>query len=291
MIPKIIHNIWIEGYENLPNENKINYLNIKKKNPDWEFLIWDDEMIKKLLQKYPSISDMYNKNTYTVFDKDSIKSHIARYIIMKEYGGLYFDIDFNCTSSFDNLFSNENNNSDTNKTIFISKSAVNYWNYIYSLQKTKYSSGFMAVDKNHPIWNKVIEKLKHATTKYDIINAVDISLQQIENNHKTSETSFPIVILDKVNSDYYQCENNETICYKSVPSSHIMFGSVFKYITCYHKQILLFILAVIIIICVEYLYMHNSRTFGVVNFIPGLPGSAPPSQPILQKKKGNKPKQ
>jgi hypothetical protein len=289
MIPKIIHNIWIEGYENLPNENKINYLNIKKSNPDWEFLIWDDEMIKKLLQKYPSLSDMYNKNTYTVFDRDSIKSHIARYIIMKEYGGLYFDIEFNCTASFDKLFSNENNKSESNETIFICKSNMNYWNYIYSLQKTKYSSRFMAMDKNHPIWNKVIEKLKHATTKYDIINAIDISLQQIENNHKTSETSFPIVILDNVNGDYYQCENNETICYKTAPSSRTIFGSIFKYITCYHKQFLLFILTLIIIICVEYLYMHNARSFGIVNFIPGMPGSAPPSQPITQKKKG-KPK-
>jgi hypothetical protein len=285
MIPKIIHNIWIEGYENLPNENKINYLNIKKNNPDWEFLIWDDEMIKKLLQKYPYLRDMYNKNTYSVFDKESIKSHIARYIIMKEYGGLYFDIEFNCTSSFDKLFSNENNNSESKETIFISKSTVNYWNYIYSLQKTKYSSGFVAMDKNHPIWNKVIEKLKHATTKYDIINALDISLQQNENNDQTSKNGFPVIILDKVNGDYYQCENNDTICYK--PSKIIgVFGNTFKYIKCYYKQIILFIIAVIIIICVEYLYIHNAKSFGVVNFIPGLPGSAPPSQPIMQKKKG-----
>ena len=54
MLPKIIHNIWIQGYEKLPNENKVTHANIKNMNPEWEFMIWDDDMIKKMLKKYPS---------------------------------------------------------------------------------------------------------------------------------------------------------------------------------------------------------------------------------------------
>ena len=110
MIPKIIHNIWIQGYENLPNENKIHHLNIKKLNPDWEFMIWDDEMIKNLLQKYPKIYDIYKKSDYYSgsIENNIIKSDIARYIIMKEYGGLYFDIEFKCKSTFDDVFLNKN---------------------------------------------------------------------------------------------------------------------------------------------------------------------------------------
>jgi hypothetical protein len=285
MLPKIIHNIWIQGYENLPNEIKVNHLKLKKRNQDWEFIIWDDEMIKKLLKKYPRLYEMYNNNSYTVFDKDSIKSHIARYIILKEYGGLYFDIEYKCTSTFENLFFTDDSNDNKSKnTIYIATSKINYWNYIYSLQKTKYSSSFMAMDKNHPIWDKVIEKLKQATTKYQINNALDNSLMQIENNHKTRESAFPIVLLSKVNGNYNQCENKDTACYK--PNSSVNFiNSLYKYLNCYYKQILLFILAVVIIICVEYLYMHNAKVFGPVNFIPGMPGSAPPSHPILQKKK------
>jgi hypothetical protein len=284
MVPKIIHNIWIEGYENLPNEMKMNYLNIKKSNPEWEFMIWDNEMITQLLKKYPTIYEMYNNNSYTVFDKDSIKSHIARYIIMKDYGGLYFDIEYKCTSSLDNLILNDNNKNETKNTIYIASSKINYWNYIYSLQKTKYSSSFMAMDKNHPIWDKVIEKLKQATTKYQINNALDISLMQIENNHKTRESAFPIVLLTKVNGNYHQCENKDTVCYKSNSSTNSI-NSLYKYLICYYKQILIFILAIFIVICVEYLYMHNAKAFGTINFIPGLQGSAPPSNPILQKKK------
>jgi hypothetical protein len=302
MIPKIIHNIWIQGYENLPNENKVTYANIKKINPEWDFMIWDDEMIKKLLKKYPSIYNIYLKtNNYTETDNNTIKSNIARYIIMKEYGGLYFDIDFNCTSSFDGLFLDENTetngNAEINKkketknnTIYIASSNANLWSYINPFQKAKYCSCFMAMDKNHPIWESVIEKLKQATTKFQIREALDISLQQSENERASETKAFPIILLNKVNGNYYQCINNETICYtQSSSSSWYPVTPILKYINCYYKQIILFIIALLIIVAVEYLYLHNAKNYGAVSFIPGMPGSAAsPSNPILQKKKGNR---
>jgi hypothetical protein len=307
MIPKIIHNIWIQGYEHLPNENKVTYANIKKLNPEWDFMIWDDDMIKKLLKKYPSIYNIYIKtDNYTEIDNNTIKSDIARYMIMKEYGGLYFDMDFKCTSSFDELFFNEandnNGNAENNKkkekketknnTIYIASSNTNFWNYIIHFQKAKYCSCFMAMDKNHPIWDSVIQKLKQATTKFQIREALDISLQQSENERGNKNTSFPIILLNKVNGNCYQCVNDDTICYTQSSSySWYPITPILKYINCYYKQIIMFILAILIIIAVEYLYMHNAMKYGAINFIPGIPGSAAsPSNPILQKKKGNKTK-
>jgi mannosyltransferase OCH1-like enzyme len=291
MIPKIIHNIWIQGYENLPNENKIYHLNIKKLNPDWDFMIWDDGMITNLLQKYPKIYDIYKKtsNYSGSIDNNIIKSDIARYIIMKEYGGLYFDIEFKCRSSFDDIFLNETNEDNENNSnlnsknnIYISSSQVNYWNlwnFINPFQREKYCSCFMGMDKNHPIWDTVFKKLTIATTKQHIHNALDISLQQIENDAK--KKGFKIVLLNKVNGNYYQCNNNNTSCYKQLSHSSL----IFNFFNCYFKQFIMFIIAILIIIAVEYLYMHNAIKFGPVNFIPGIPGSAPPSNTILQKKK------
>jgi len=43
MIPKIIHNIWIQGYNNLPKDIIENHNNIKKLNPNWQFIIWDEK--------------------------------------------------------------------------------------------------------------------------------------------------------------------------------------------------------------------------------------------------------
>jgi hypothetical protein len=250
-------------------------------------------MIKKLLKKYPSIYNIYIKTgNYTEIDNNKIKSDIARYIIMKEYGGLYFDMDFNCTSSFDELFlDNKHEKTKTQKnTIYIASSNTNLWNYINLFNNTKYCSCFMAMDKNHPIWDSVIEKLKQATTKFQIREALDISLQQSENDQHPKINAFPIILLNKVNGNYYQCITNDTICYTQSSSSYWYHVTpILKYINCYYKQIILFILAVIIIIAVEYLYLHNAKNYGTVNFIPGMQGSAAqPSNPILQKKKGKR---
>lgn len=61
MIPKIIHNIWLQGYEKLPEKTKSTYNHIKKLNPGWEFIFWNETMILELLKKYPKVYNVYEK--------------------------------------------------------------------------------------------------------------------------------------------------------------------------------------------------------------------------------------
>jgi hypothetical protein len=269
MIPKIIHNIWLKGYDNIPNEHKIRHLNIKKNNPQWEFIIWDKNMIEKLLQPHHEILKLYNKSD----TKDKIE--IAKYVILKEYGGIYFDIDYRCISSLDNLFSNTSENQNA---IYITLNPYTLWDILYPFQKNKYNSSFMALNKNHVVWNKVFAQLKYADTSFKIHDSLDFSLKDNENNLQNTRTnSFPIVILDKVNGNYYQCKHKDTTCYKS--------NSLFQYCRSHYKQCCLFIISICIIIFVEYLYKINASIYGTVNFIPGLPGSATIASNIIQKKK------
>jgi len=276
MIPKIIHNIWLKGYDNIHNEHKISHLNIKKNNPQWEFIIWDKNMIEKLLQPYHEILKLYNKSD----TKDKIE--IAKYVILKEYGGIYFDMDYRCISSLDNLFSNTTENPNT---VYITLNSYTLWDLLYPFQKNKYNSSFIALNKNHVLWDKVFTQLKFANTSFKIHNALDFSLKENENNlQNTKSDSFPIVILDKVNGNYYQCKDKDTNCYKSNSSSGYI-NSLFQYCSCHYKQCILFVIAICIIIFVEYLYMLNAKTYGTVNFIPGLPGPATVASNIIQKKK------
>ena len=142
----------------------------------------------------------------------------------------------------------------------------------------------MGMDNNHPIWDIVIKKIIFAASKQEIHNALDVSLQEIETANDKSIMAFPIVLLKKVNGSDYQCINNETNCYKQ-DSSITSLNKILKFLICYYKQIIIAILAVFIIIGVEHLYMHNALKYGPINFIPGMPGSAPPGNTILQKKK------
>lgn len=246
MIPKIIHNIWIQGYDNLSEKNKENYNKNKKLNPGWRFIFWDEPMIIELLKKYPKIHNIYNnvENLSYTFKINiyAIKSDISRYMILKECGGLY--IDFECISSFIDLF----NEDDTVYTISSKISLL----YLYPFSKPIYCSCFIALEKNHPIWNNVINIMLHAKTQYEIGSAFDISLQK---------GNYNIVLLNEINGAY-TCNNN-TICSTPSESSWNISRPFLKYINCYSMKILY---TLIILITFIIIYM-NRNLFTIQNSI------------------------
>jgi mannosyltransferase OCH1-like enzyme len=91
-IPKIIHQIWLGG--DLPKEYQKYADTWKRLHPDWQYILWKDEDVKKLkitkkeVYKSPSVA---------------LRSDILRYEILKKFGGLYVDTDFECLKPFDDL--------------------------------------------------------------------------------------------------------------------------------------------------------------------------------------------
>ena len=231
-IPKIIHNIWIQGYDHLPEDIREKHLKIKKMNPEWDFIIWDEKMIIEILKKHPKIYNVYkNIGSYSGLIGDmASKSDIARYVIMKEFGGLYYDLDFDCVSPLDELFKEDN----TATAIYIASSKIEVLDYIYPFYKPKYCACFMAFEKDHPVWEKVFKKIQQAKTKLDIGMALDITLQD-------NESTLNIVNLEKVNG-LYSCASKNKVCFTPVESSWNIFRPMLKYINCYYKQVLLIIL-------------------------------------------------
>jgi len=280
MIPKIIHNIWIQGYNELPEKNKKNQIEIKKLNPDWDFIIWDNTMILQLLEKYPKLLNLYkNPDKLTgIIHSYATQSDIARYIILKEFGGLYYDLDFECVSSLDELFKNKDGKIDDINTVYIASSKIELLDYIwpFNFYKPKYCSCFMAFQKNHPVWEKVIQKIENTTSKYVIGQAIDQSLQESEYN---------IIVLERVNG-HYACLKKDHICFTPVESSWNPIRPIMKFLNCYYKQVLLFILTIIIIIIVEKINHHNILKFGLTTIIPGQPSQT--QVQITKKSKKNK---
>jgi len=87
MIPKIIYMC----HKNL-DKIKIYSKNWKKLNPEYEIILYDDELCKKfLLNEYSQLHlDIFN------FLKDGpIKADFWRICIINKYGGLYVDADIN----------------------------------------------------------------------------------------------------------------------------------------------------------------------------------------------------
>jgi len=85
---KIIHQIWFQGKNKIPERF---LLNIKKNKSftDWEYKIWDNESILKLLATMnPKYLDKYKK--YKLLHQ---KVDYGRYCILYKYGGFYIDMD------------------------------------------------------------------------------------------------------------------------------------------------------------------------------------------------------
>ena len=278
MIPKIIHNIWIQGYTELPEKNKANQMKIKKLNPDWEFMIWDNTMILRLLKKYPKLLHLY-KNTQHLsgaITKEACQSDIARYVILKEYGGLYYDLDFECVSSLDKLFSHEKKESI--QTVYIASSKIEILNYVWPFFKPQFCSCFMGFQKNHPLWDKVIPYVEKETSKYNIGQAVDKMLQ---------ESDYPIFLFERVRGNY-ECTNVNQICYTPAESSWNPVRPLLSFINCYYKKFFLVLLVFIIIYVVEKINHYNVILFGLTNFIPGVTPPQATIQPVKKPKKSKK---
>ena len=237
MIPKIVHNIWIQGYENMPEKEAQNLEKLKTLNPQYTFFFWDEIKIISLLKKYPSLLNCYkklqqNNNTY------QFRSDIARYVIMFEYGGIYCDLDFNCISSFDKLFLNKEKSD-----IYVAYNENTFLNNIniFNLLNTpKYGSYFMAFTEKHPLWLNVFEIIINAKNNLEIGFALDESLQK---------SNYKIVFLDKIKG-HYQCDkfSRDAICFTPTESTWNPVRPMLKFLNCNQNIFFLFIFIFIIIV-------------------------------------------
>ena len=85
-IPKIIHQLWI-GPKPRPHKFMITW---KDKHPDYEYIMWNEEEIKKrglVLECSSKINEIEEING---------KADIIRWEILYHYGGLFVDADSIC---------------------------------------------------------------------------------------------------------------------------------------------------------------------------------------------------
>ena len=99
-VPKRINAIWIQGWDKLPAEYIQNVKETIAKNPDWQFVGWDDNSIRSLLQ---SMGQQY-LDKYNSFKILHQKIDYARYAIMYAGGaGISIDADAKAVKSFNDI--------------------------------------------------------------------------------------------------------------------------------------------------------------------------------------------
>jgi len=92
---KIIHQIWVGPYE-MPDREKEFIQELKDKNPTWEHILWTNQNLPPLPENISTFFDMFEKQKDYAHQAD-----VLRVFLVKEYGGLYLDVDFKCSEGFD----------------------------------------------------------------------------------------------------------------------------------------------------------------------------------------------
>ena len=117
----------------------------KKKNPDYQVILWNKKMADNLLDtKYPDLKNMYYSYKYNVQRAD-----VIRYLIMNTYGGIYSDLDIYPNYPIGPLV-NLYEQDDNIEVAFPSSPSVNKF----------ISNFFMISKKDIPFWDLVIKNLQ-----------------------------------------------------------------------------------------------------------------------------------
>ena len=98
-IPRKLHQIWYQGHANISDNGKICQSTVKKINNDWDYILWDEASINKLVENdYAWFKPYFNQDTNMIQKID-----LAKYLILHKYGGIYVDMDFIAITNFNKL--------------------------------------------------------------------------------------------------------------------------------------------------------------------------------------------
>lgn len=106
IIPKIIHQIWMQGYVNISLKNKIKIENTKKKHLKWKYILWDEKKIIELLNE-PSY--LKYKEKFYKFNHMHQKIDFSKIMILDKFGGIYIDMDCDVIKNLDIIFDKNKN--------------------------------------------------------------------------------------------------------------------------------------------------------------------------------------
>jgi len=93
VIPKKIHQIWLGG--EVPEKYRYFMQSWRRFHPDYEYKLWTDEDAESF--------GMERTDAYHSSNNMGTRSDIFSYEILRRYGGIYCDTDFECVKPFDDL--------------------------------------------------------------------------------------------------------------------------------------------------------------------------------------------
>lgn len=103
MIPRIVHFIWLQGEAHLREHAPEYWENVRRTRElfgdHWEVKLWEEPaLLEVIAQVAPQVLQRFES-----LDRSAMKADVARFVLVKAYGGIYLDIDFIVTRSLEPL--------------------------------------------------------------------------------------------------------------------------------------------------------------------------------------------
>lgn len=138
-IPRILHGIWF-GSE-LPEQLQEYRGTWETHHHDWEFILWDND----------NLFELENQKLFDKARTPAEQSDIARYEILKRFGGVYADMDFECYQNIEPLLGYHSFFIVMDKPVW--KGSVPKYNIPYL------NNALMGCIPDHPLINRLINRL------------------------------------------------------------------------------------------------------------------------------------
>ena len=99
LIPKVTHQVWMQGWDQLPQKFHANVEKLRKMNPTWEHKTWDESQLRKACEEYgPECVAKFDS-----FEHFMQKVDFGRYVILYLYGGVTVDCDMEAIKPLDEI--------------------------------------------------------------------------------------------------------------------------------------------------------------------------------------------
>ncbi|PYH86095.1 hypothetical protein BO82DRAFT_326161 [Aspergillus uvarum CBS 121591] len=99
-LPKLIHQTWFPAGSNMSENAQLWVQTMRAQNPDWEYVLWDDETNRLLVETH---FPWFLKD-YLRLPKEILRADVVRNLYMFLFGGMYADVDTEALRPVDSLF-------------------------------------------------------------------------------------------------------------------------------------------------------------------------------------------
>lgn len=139
-IPKIIHQTAPSDKSKWPSVWEQCQSSWKRLHPDFAYIMWTDEDIDAFVKANdPDFYDQWKR-----YDSHIKRVDVVRYLILKEFGGIYADMDYECKERFFER---------------LPKDKVSIAESSYKTHE-QYQNALMISPRGHPFWDVVMGNVK-----------------------------------------------------------------------------------------------------------------------------------